>query len=28
MILMDSNEGDDRQWIYKGPAQAEVLKLH
>jgi len=27
IILMDSDEGDNRQWTYKGPAQAEVLKL-
>ena len=27
MISMDSNEGDDCWWTYKGPAQAEVLKL-
>jgi len=25
---MDSNEGDNRQWTYKGLTQAEVLKLH
>jgi len=27
MISMDNNEGDDRRWTYKGPIQAEVLKL-
>jgi len=26
-ILIDSNKGDNRRWTYKGPAQAEVLKL-
>jgi hypothetical protein len=24
---MESNEGHDYQWTYKGPAEAEVLKL-
>jgi len=28
MILIDSNKEDNRQWTYKGPAQAEVLKLY
>jgi len=26
-ISMESDEGDNRQWTYKGPAQAEVLEL-
>ena len=26
-ISIDSDKGDNRQWTYKGPAQAEVLKL-
>jgi hypothetical protein len=25
---MESNKGYNCQWTYKGPAEAEVLKLH
>jgi len=26
-ILIDSSKGDNYTWTYKGPTQAEVLKL-